>query len=386
MTRSSGGGVYERLGVLPVINLWGSVTGFGGFVPSPAVEAAMNEANERYVDMMELATRAGEHIAEALGTEAAFVSPGGIAGLVNTAMGLMCAGDVEKIMRVPDTAGWKDEFVVQASNEGAERAYELGGGRLVYAGDESGCTPEQLEAAIGPQTAAVTCYFEPDTGQPQLPVEKAMEIAHGNGLPVVVDAAVISRPVDEFRRTAQTGDVVSFGGKYFGGPSASGFVCGKKELIDQVALIGCYTGEHLGDFMPPGRAHKMDRMQIVGLVVALDEWLAMDHEKRLRETERRLSVIQDSLDGVAGVRTEQVRRKGYDDLVLLVRVGPDARTTGDGVIHELDAGSPSIKIRRAPDHWGTAAPDEDGLIIRPHSMLDGEERTVGERLRSVLGG
>ena len=81
MTRSSGGGVYERLGVLPVINLWGSVTGFGGFVPSPAVEAAMNEANERYVDMMELATRAGEHIAEALGTEAAFVSPGGIAGL-----------------------------------------------------------------------------------------------------------------------------------------------------------------------------------------------------------------------------------------------------------------------------------------------------------------
>ena len=130
----------------------------------------------------------------------------------------------------------------------------------------------------------------------------------------------------------------------------------------------------------------MDRMQIVGLVVALDEWLAMDHEKRLRETERRLSVIQDSLDGVAGVRTEQVRRKGYDDLVLLVRVGPDARTTGDGVIRELDAGSPSIKIRRAPDHWGTAAPDEDGLIIRPHSMLDGEERTVGERLRSVLGG
>ena len=67
MSTFSDGSVYEKLGVRPFINLAGSLTYFGGFVPSPAVETAMNEANRQYSHMSDLTDRAGEFVADALG-------------------------------------------------------------------------------------------------------------------------------------------------------------------------------------------------------------------------------------------------------------------------------------------------------------------------------
>ena len=78
MTTFSGGGFYEKLGVRPFINLEGSLTLSGGFTPSPAVSAAMEEANARFCDMEHLLDGAGRFIADALGVEAAYVAPGGI--------------------------------------------------------------------------------------------------------------------------------------------------------------------------------------------------------------------------------------------------------------------------------------------------------------------
>ena len=179
-TRSAG--VYTKLGVSPVINLWGHVSTLGGFVPTPAVQAAMSQANEQHVDMVELLDAAGEHIADALGVEAAYVAPGGIASLVLSSAAVMTRNDLEKIMHVPDTTGMRNEFVVQANSDGAERAYELAGGRLVVSGDEQGCTPVQLEAAIGPATAAVTYYFNPGRKAPMLTLEETAKIARSCGV------------------------------------------------------------------------------------------------------------------------------------------------------------------------------------------------------------
>ena len=388
MSTFSDGSVYEKLGVRPFINLAGSLTYFGGFVPSHAVERAMNEANRQYSHMSDLTDRAGEFVADALGVEAAYITPGGISALVLSAAGLMAGDDLELMRRLPDTTGTKNEFVVQAPNKAAERSYELAGGKVVYAGDNDGCTPEQLEAVIGPNTVAVAQYYHDPSnyaggrGSGVLALEKTAEIAHSKGLPLVVDAAVNSRPLDLFRSLARSGDLVSFGGKYFGAPSATGFVCGKKELIDHVKAHGPVHGNET--FMSFGRGYKLDRMQIVALVVALDEWLSMDHEQRLRNAERQLSIIEDRLEGVPGVKTEQVRGEGYDDLVLIIAIGPEAAKTAEQARVELEAGYPSIVAISAPPTRWKAVPGEGTILVRPYTMADGEEIIVAEKLRRVL--
>jgi L-seryl-tRNA(Ser) seleniumtransferase len=57
-------GVYERLGVRPVINARGMNTMAGGSLMPPDVLAALAEAATAFVDMAELNARAGERIAE----------------------------------------------------------------------------------------------------------------------------------------------------------------------------------------------------------------------------------------------------------------------------------------------------------------------------------
>ena len=382
MTTSSGGGIYEKLGVRPFINLAGSLTLNGGFIPSPAVRAAMDEANSRFADMTELMDGAGRFVADALGTEAAYVTPGGIAALILSAAAMMSGDDLEKMRRLPDTTGMDNEFVVQACNKAAERAYEIAGGRVVYAGEATGCTREQLEAAIGPKTVAISQYFE--FNDAVLPLEETAEVARAQGVKLIVDAASTSRPLDLFRQIAHSGDLVSFGGKYFGGPSATGFVCGKKELVDLVAMQG--VAHHTSDFVAFGRGYKLDRMQIAGMVVALEEWMSMDHEKRLEDTARRLKVIEDRLADVRGVRTEQVSGQGYADLTLVIIVGPDAAKTAVQSIVELEVGYPSIRANPAPADAYRPSAGEATIGIRPFNMSEGEEVIVAERLRQVLRG
>ena len=54
MRATGTGGVYERLGVRPVINAQGNMTLLGGSILAADVQDAMAEANECFVEMQEL--------------------------------------------------------------------------------------------------------------------------------------------------------------------------------------------------------------------------------------------------------------------------------------------------------------------------------------------
>ena len=81
MNTGIGTSVYSRLGVRPIINAQGNRTVLGGSATTPAVAAAMEEANHTYVEMRELLEKSGEFIAEMLGVEAAYVTSGCAAAL-----------------------------------------------------------------------------------------------------------------------------------------------------------------------------------------------------------------------------------------------------------------------------------------------------------------
>ena len=381
--------VFERLGVRASINAVGTGTLVGGSGPPEIVREKMEEASQGFTDMGELLARSGEFVAGLVGTEAAFVTSGGAAALALSAAAWIAGADPDRLSRLPDTTGLKNEILVQKKRFGIyDRILASSGAKLVEIGTDVACTPEQLEDAIGPKTAAI--YYPwppygahppglydlaPPPGDPDLvSIDNAREIGAKHGVPLIADGASEIYPLDYFRKVAQAGDLVSFGGKYYGGPNASGFVCGRKDLIDAVAAsswIPTTSG------MGIGRTMKSDRQQIVGLVVALDMWFTLNHEDRIEEYDRRITMIEKATRGLVGVSSE-VYWSGdsfYGSFLTInldnVVLGKDAQQ----VKTEMFEGDPSIMLQ---------APDDETLRIFVYTLNDGEAEKVASRLDQVL--
>ena len=108
--------VYQKLGVRPVIHGAGTTTRYGGSLMRPETIVAMREASQAFVNIDELNAAAGTAIARMLGAEAAFVTGGAAAGLVLQAAACMTGDDLAKVARLPDTAGMKNEFIMQRAH------------------------------------------------------------------------------------------------------------------------------------------------------------------------------------------------------------------------------------------------------------------------------
>jgi seryl-tRNA(Sec) selenium transferase len=117
---------------------------------------------------------------------------------------------------------------------------------------------------------------------------------------------------------------------------------------------------------------KLDRQEIVGAVVALREWLAMDHEARFARYGERIDVILAALRDVPGLKAQRISA-----------IEAPAPTVRDGVRIDFDS-----EIRAAEVE--TALRDgEPGIFVRRYGrtlslsvafMNDGEAEIVARRL------
>ncbi|HYC15012.1 MAG TPA: hypothetical protein VEC75_12225, partial [Stellaceae bacterium] len=97
--------IYERLGVTPIINAYGTNTRLSGGIMAPEVAQAMVEASQYCVDMVELQARASVEIAAVTGAEAGLVTSGAAAGVLLGLAACITGLDPEKMNRLPDTSG-----------------------------------------------------------------------------------------------------------------------------------------------------------------------------------------------------------------------------------------------------------------------------------------
>ena len=176
--------VYADLGVKRVICARSSSTVLGGSILSPTVRAAMEEANRIYVGMPELLDRAGESIAELIGAEAAYPTPGCFAAITLGVSGVMTGGAPDLVARLPDTSGLKNEFLIQkCARYQYDRSVTVSGARMIEVGDEAQTTPNQLAQAIGPNTGGIV-YAAHQEGEPGiLPLSEVVAIAKDAVLP-----------------------------------------------------------------------------------------------------------------------------------------------------------------------------------------------------------
>ena len=362
-------GVYQRLGVQPVINARGMNTmASGSLMPRPVLDA-MAEAATAYVDMEELNRRAGEHIARLIGVEAAHVTSGSAGGLLLAAAACVAGDDPRAIEQLPDTTGLPDGIVIEACRRiRYDQALRMAGARLVEVGDAESCTPEQLEAAIDDRTAAVMHIVSPYLGTNGVPIETAIEIAHRHGLPIIVDAASTLPPTTHLTRwTSMGADLVIYsGGKGIRGPQGSGLLLGRKDLIRAAAANGAPNGAI-------GRPCKVSKEDIVGLVTALESFLAEDWTSEWNRHVEQAEEIVAALDGLAGI-TATVDNDPSVWTTPTILVDVDERATGltpDGLVDALRKGDPPIMTRAF----------QGKLLVDPHNLQGDEASIVARRLR-----
>lgn len=154
------------------------------------------------------------------------------------------------------------------------------------------------------------------------------------GVPVIVDAAYLSFPTALISDLVGSGaDLVCFSAKYFYGPNAGGFLAGRTDLIEAVTDPD-FTGYESGaTSRSAGRPFKMDRTTIVATVLALQEWLTMDHDARWASYGRRVLALQAALADLPGLHARPAQFTLDERLIdaapnaLVLRPGSAAAAT-----------------------------------------------------------
>ncbi len=368
--------VYRALGVRPALNVSGTTTAYGGTKLRPEAMEAMNRAAGTLVDIHELNARAGEAIAEVVGAEAAFVSSGAAGGLVLQAAAVMAGKDPAKMAHLPNTAGMRDEIIIQNCQRFAyDQAYRAAGAKLVGIGEGRRCHLWQLEAAYTERTAAVAYLISPFYSRRALTLAEVVESAHARDIPVIVDAASTLPPRANLRSALDQGAdmVILSGGKGVRGPQGAGMLLGRKDLIE-AAAANASPNQFLG------RGMKVAKEEIVGLVAALRIFVGEDEEAETRRYREMCQRVVDALIEVPGVEAG-VRHDRIDYLIptATLRFTPEWDGPPPGEIFDAMAGGdPRIYLHTLGN------PDELG--VDPMNVDDDELDLVIRRLAEALTG
>ncbi len=377
--------IYEQFGIKPGINARGNQTLLGGSTPPPEVQQAMEEAtNSGFVVFEDLLRKTGEFIADTLGTEKAFVTSGAAAAIALNSAAALAGDDREKMGRIPDTSGMKNEFIFQKVQDYTyKRCFTISGAKLVEVGDENGCTIDEIEAAIGPNTAAIAYFESGRWGDNVVSLDEARALADKHGLVLVVDAAGQIYPLDRFTRVAQTGDIVAFGAKYFGSPHSTGICTGKAKFVEsafQQNFLGYEVAGMKGLARPFGRGFKTDRGEVMGVAVALRRWFTMNHEERLAIEDAKREAFVRAMSDVPGVEAKiDTNPLIGPNVVVSIHIDPHvAGKDGLQVMKELEDGDPPI--------WTRSHDGGKSIGIGVQVLSDEEVEVVCQRLREILSG
>ena len=371
--------VYEKLGVRPVIHGAGTTTRYGGSIMRPETIEVMREAAQSLVNIDELNEAAGAAIARILGAPAALVTAGSTAGLVLQAAACMTGDDPAKITRLPDTTGMRREFVIQRAHRFSyDQAYRVPGGVLVEIGLGRRTALFELENAITERTAGVIHLVSPFTSPPGvLSFEEVREVAHARGVPVLVDAASMLPPRDNLFRYLRGGaDLVIFsGGKGIRGPQSTGILAGRRDLV-RAATLNASPNQAIG------RAAKTSKEEIVGIVNALELFLAEDEAAEMARYRDVCASIVDTLRDIQGLRA-LVEQDCVNRVIphAVVYFEPSWKgPSGKAVRLALASGQPHIYVQQGALQGGYA----DEISVDPINLQPGDEKIVATRLREEL--
>jgi L-seryl-tRNA(Ser) seleniumtransferase len=366
--------IYARMfGVRPILTCRGHTTAFGGSLMPQEVLRAMEEANDVFVDMMELHRAAGKRVAAVMKSEAALVSAGSFSAMLLGCAACLTGKDPAKIDALPHPTWPKREVLIQKPHRILyDRAYRAAGATI-----REFETKEQLARAISRETTAMLAALASTEQNPRagvMTVQDYVDLGRKHGVPVLVDAASELPPSSNLTRwTAMGADlVVISGGKGVLGPQSTGMLAGRRDLIE-AALIHSSPNANIG------RGMKVGKEEIVGLVVALERYANLDHDAVQETWNKKARYMADQLQGIPGFTAAyRVNAQGFGE----VRIDWDRKViplTGKQAAEKLFNGEPRLMYYD----------DDTGGVLQTRSMKDGDEilaaRALGRFFRAEGG-
>jgi L-seryl-tRNA(Ser) seleniumtransferase len=371
---------YQRLGVTPFINAAGTYTVLSASTMPEEVQAAIALASLQPVNLLELQDAAGEYLAKRLKCEAALVTSGAAGALTVGTAACITLGNKPAIVSIPtDMAGLKNEVLVQKAHR-YDYDHALRNCGIRYVEVE---TIEEYEKAFTDKTVMAHFFNAAEGGK--ISREDWVRVAHKHGVPCFNDAAADVPPISNLWNYIQMGfDLVTFsGGKGLRGPQCSGLLLGRKDLVEAAKSNNSPFSNTVG------RGMKVAKEEIVGLVAAVDWFLAQDDARMESEFQKRADLIAAKLKTLPTVQTRSFIPEVANHVPhLLVTYDQNrVKISAAEVMLKMREGKPRIELN--PGTGG--APASAGLpggsntiIVGVWMLLPGEDAIVAQRLHEVL--
>jgi L-seryl-tRNA(Ser) seleniumtransferase len=271
------------------------------------------------------------------------------------------------VNQIPDLTGMKNEVVIQKAHRFPyDHAIRNTGVKLIEV-----TTRAEAERVVNERTAALF-FLNYGNSKGEIKDAEWVEIGKKARVPTFNDCAADVHPVENVSKWIKMGfDLVCFsGGKGLMGPQSSGLLLGRADLIAGARTNNSPSSATIG------RGMKVNKEEMLGIMVALESFLRRDHEAEWREWERRAKLIIDSATSVPGVQAEMYLPEVFNRWPH-IRVSWDEAKLGlkpADVIHKMRAGEPSILV------WSADNALDFGVI----TLKPGEDRIVARRLKQEL--
>jgi len=359
---------FKELGLRTFINAAGTYTALTASLPHPEVIKAINYSALQFVKLEDLQDKVGERLAELLQCEFAMVTAGAASAITLGTAGIVTGGDWDKIAQIPnDMTGMKTEVIIQKTHRvGYDHAIRNCGLKVIEVD-----SAKELEAAINNNTAMMW-FLNASNFLGKVRDEEFVAIAKRHQIPTMIDCAADVPPVEMLWKHTKMGfDLVCFsGGKGLRGPQSAGLLLGKKALVTAARRNAPPNGNTVG------RGMKVNKEEILGMLVAIEQYLSRDHQKDWKLWESQVNLIYDAATSVPGVIGEKhVPQIANHVPSLNIKIDQSkVNMTCDQLRIALREGHPSIET----------VGDASTLGITTWMMIPGEERTVAKRIKEIL--
>jgi L-seryl-tRNA(Ser) seleniumtransferase len=125
---------------------------------------------------------------------------------------------------------------------------------------------------------------------------------------------------------------------------------------------------------------KVNKEEMIGMLVALELFVKRDEQAEWKEWERRVKVITDSVSGLKSVSHEV-------EVPEIANHTPHLKLTWDQSAIRITPPQVMVKLREGrPSIEACPATDEKHLVFTVWMLQRGEEQVVARRLQEVLKG
>jgi L-seryl-tRNA(Ser) seleniumtransferase len=361
---------YRELGLIPFINAAGAYSVYGGARMRSEVADAMRYAATRKVKMSELHDAVGARIATLVGSDAAMVTSGATASIVLGTAACMTLDDEEKMRQLPDTAGMKNEVIIQNKHRYTyDRSLTVAGAKLVEVASE-----DDVRRLVSDRTAMMF-FLKPTQKGDDISAERYIRLARELGIPSFCDAATTTPPaLNIVDGVSDDFDLICYsGGKGLRGPYSAGLLLGREDLIR-------FARRHAAPSdISIGRGMKVSAEEYLGMLVALETGLRISEADDFAYKYDRFSTIIAAVSDVPGVTTNIFVSEGHaNELYLDIDWDSDVvHMTKQGLVQALRDHEPSVEVRAFMFSGGR-------IQLSATVMDEGEDEVVGQVIRNIL--